>query len=103
MKVFVLMEDSASCEKFACEHGLSLFFKTGRAVSYTHLQEGEAELYEELAEKFKEEYPNIEVEYMWTGTATDGIQNMTTARMAGEQIDLMYPPALSTSRSPPTV
>ena len=29
MKVYVLMEDTAASDQFACEHGLSLFLETG--------------------------------------------------------------------------
>ena len=57
-------------------------------MGYARAIEGEAENWQKVIDEFQAENPGIKVEVRWQGKASESVQNLTTARMANETVDL---------------
>lgn len=55
---------------------------------YARAIEGEEENWQKVIDAFEEENPGITVDAQWTGSASESVQALSTAKMSGETIDL---------------
>lgn len=57
-------------------------------MGYARAVEGEADNWQKVIDAFEAENPGVQVEVRWQGKASESVQNLTTARMANETVDL---------------
>ena len=62
--------------------------RTLHIAGHTRMYPDEESYWQELADKFTKENPDVKVEINWNGTFEDSIGGLQAARLAGEEIDI---------------
>ena len=62
--------------------------RTLHIAGHTRMYPNEESYWQELADKFTKENPDVKVEINWNGTFEDSIEGLQAARLAGEEIDI---------------
>ena len=74
----------ASAEEPAVSGGERVIYLVG----YSRAVEGEETNWAKVIEAFEQENPGMKVDVRWQGAASESVQNLSSAQMAGETIDL---------------
>lgn len=62
--------------------------RTIHLLGYSRAVEGEADNWQKVIDSFEEENPGVTVDVRWQGSSSESVQNLTSAKMAGETVDL---------------